>query len=255
MPRISLVIPAFNEEHYLPQLLKSIALARQRYELGADEIEVIVADNASTDRTAEIARASGCCVVRVEKRAIAAARNGGAGVATGQILAFVDADSQIHPDTFNAIERTLASDRVVVGATSVRYDRMSPGIAFTTFAAVTLFQVTGLDAGVVFCRLADWQAVGGYNEDQLWFADAQFLMALKRLGRTRGQGFARAKGARAITSSRKYDRLGDWHVFTNLLPCGLAGLLFNRPAFGRLVRSYWYGDRGDDIDSRRGSRG
>jgi glycosyltransferase involved in cell wall biosynthesis len=243
MPRISLVIPAFNEEHYLPLLLDSIHSARQRYEVGFDEVEIIVADNASTDGTARLARARGCRVVQVEKRAIAAARNAGARIATGQILAFVDADSQIHPDTFNAIERTLTSDRVVVGATSVRYSRMSAGIAFTTLVAITFFQLAGLDAGVVFCRRADWQAVGGYNEDRLWLEDAEFLIALKRLGRTRGQRFARTKGVRAITSARKYDRLGDWHVFTHLLPRVVASLLFSRFACRRSVRSYWYEDR------------
>jgi glycosyltransferase involved in cell wall biosynthesis len=243
VPRISLVIPAFNEERYLPLLLDSVDSARRRYEAGFDAVEIIIADNASTDGTADLARASGCYVVQAEKRAIAAARNAGARIATGQILAFVDADSQIHPDTFNVIERTLASDRVVVGATTARYSRMSPGIAFTMLIATTLFQFTGLDTGVVFCRHADWQAVGGYDEDRLWFEDAQFLMALKRLGRTRGQRFARAQGACVITSARKYDRLGDWHVFTNLLPRGFACLLFNRPAFARLVRSYWYEDR------------
>jgi len=113
----------------------------------------------------------------------------GGRVATGQILAFVDADSQIHPDTFNVTERTLESDRVVVGATSVRYSRMSPGIACTSLVVITFFQLTGLDAGVVFCRRADWQTVGGYNEDRLWAEDAEFLIALKRLGRTRGQCF------------------------------------------------------------------
>lgn len=243
MPRISLVIPAFNEEHYLPLLLDSIDSARQRYEAGPGEVEIIVADNASTDGTAGLARARGCRVVHVEKRAIAAARNGGARVATGQILAFVDADSQIHPDTFNAIERTLASDRVVVGATSARFSRMSPGIALTTLVGITLLRLAGLDIGVVFCRRADWEGVGGYNEDRLWAEDAEFLIALKRLGRTRGQRFARAKGARAITSARKFDRLGDWHAFTILMLRGFAWLLFNRPAYGRLVRSYWYEDR------------
>jgi len=243
MPRISLVIPAFNEEHYLPRLLQSVDSARQRYQAGANEVEVIVADNASTDSTASLARARGCRVVEVEKRAIAAARNGGARVATGQVLAFIDADSEIHPDTFNAIDRTLASGRVVVGATTVRYNRLSPGIALTTIVALTFFRLTGLDAGVVFCRRSDWQAVGGYEEDRRWLEDAWFLTALKRLGRTRGQHFARARGARAITSTRKYDQLGDWHLFTHLLPRGLARLAFDRPGFARLVESYWYEDR------------
>src|SRR6266478_218734 len=91
--RQTLVIPAHNEEALLPRLLDTVEVARARYSLGADAIEVIVADNASTDRTAGIATARGCRVVSVAKRAIAAARNGGAGCAQSPILAFVDADT------------------------------------------------------------------------------------------------------------------------------------------------------------------
>jgi glycosyltransferase involved in cell wall biosynthesis len=242
LPRISLVIPAYNEEHFLALLLDSIDASRQQYQAGADQIEVIVADNRSTDGTADLARARGCRVVRVDKRSIAAARNGGARMATGEIVAFVDADSQIHPDTFNAIERTLKLGRVIVGATGARFSRRSLGIIFTTLCALICFQLTGFDTGVVFCRRADWETVGGYNEERLWADDAGFLITLKRLGRTRGQRFARAKGAVTITSARKFDRYGDWHVFTILLP-SFVQLIFNRSGLHQFVHSYWYGDR------------
>ena len=53
--RFSVIIPAYNEEQYLPRLLKSIEVARANYSGGRDEIEVIVADNDSSDRTAEVA--------------------------------------------------------------------------------------------------------------------------------------------------------------------------------------------------------
>ena len=105
MPDISLVIPAYNEATCLPRLLDTIAAARDRYKGGRDAIEVIVADNGSTDDTAAIAKARGCVVAPVAKRMIAASRNGGAAAATAPILCFVDADMQIHPDTFNAIAR------------------------------------------------------------------------------------------------------------------------------------------------------
>jgi len=57
MPDLSLVIPAYNEASCLPRLLDTIDAARQRYAGGAGAIEVIVADNSSTDDTAAIARA------------------------------------------------------------------------------------------------------------------------------------------------------------------------------------------------------
>ena len=55
--RQTLVIPAHNEEALLPRLLDTVEVARARYSFGAGAIEVIVADNASTDRTAGIAAA------------------------------------------------------------------------------------------------------------------------------------------------------------------------------------------------------
>ena len=106
-PRISLIIPARNESLWLPSLLDSVDVATARYCRGPGAVEVIVADNVSTDETAEIARSRGCRVVSVEKRVIGAVRNGGARAAAGEIFAFVDADSRIHPATFDVIDRCL----------------------------------------------------------------------------------------------------------------------------------------------------
>ena len=81
MPAISIVVPAYNEATLLPRLLDTIDIARDRFEGGRDQIEVIVADNGSTDETGAIARARGCLVAPVSKRVIGASRNGGASLA------------------------------------------------------------------------------------------------------------------------------------------------------------------------------
>jgi len=86
---VSVVIPAHNEEIYLLSCLESIK--NQDY---AGEYEVIVVDNASTDNTAQIARDWGAKVVYEAKRSPACARQKGAEVATGKIIAFIDADTQ-----------------------------------------------------------------------------------------------------------------------------------------------------------------
>ncbi len=249
MPKISLVIPAFNEESYLPALLDSVDVARARYPGGDGQVEVIVANNSSTDRTAEIAQARGCRVASVAKPAIAASRNGGAHMATGGIVAFIDADCTIHPETFNVIDRTMASRRVVAGATGARFSRWSLGIGLTTLLGETLFRIANLDIGVVFCRRDDWAAVGGYNEDLLCAEDVEFLVALKNLGKKRGQRFVRVKGARAVTSARKFDTRGEWHYFRMGPPTALYAMLFDRPALQRkvgaeLINEYWYDVRG-----------
>src|SRR3990170_2913979 len=177
-PRLSLVIPARNEERYLPRLLDSVDAARERYRAGREAVEVIVADNVSTYSTAAIARGRGCRVVTVEKRVIGAVRNGGARSARGAMLAFVDADTRIHPETFNAIEEALEGGWVVAGATGGGLER--------------------------------W-ATGGYSEERLFAEDVEFLWAMKRLGRSRGQRLARLRSVKATASVRKFDHYGDWH--------------------------------------------
>jgi glycosyltransferase involved in cell wall biosynthesis len=240
--RFSLIIPAYNEELYLPRLLETVSLARSRYHGGAGAIEVIVADNNSTDATAALAQKWNCRVATVEKRVIAAARNGGAQVAQGEVLCFVDADSRIHPDTFNAIDAALAGGKVIGGATGGRFERKSLGIGLTWMMFSPLILILGLDTGVVFCRRDDYDAVGGYNEERLFAEDVQFLMDLKRLGRPRGQRFERVTSAPVILSTRKFDKYGDWHSLKAFLSFPYWHL-FSRCSLDGFVKTYWYQDR------------
>ncbi len=241
MPRISLVIPAWNENAYLPRLLDSVELARERYSEGASAIEVIVADNLSTDATAEIAARRHCRVVRVEKRVIAAARNGGAAIATGELLCFVDADMRIHPETFNELDAVMKSGRFVAGASGVRLERLSLGIVVTWCLMMPMVVLFKMDTGVVFCRREDFLAVGGYNEDRFFAEDVDFLMKLRAHGMRSGRKLVRLRRSKAIASTRKFDKHGDWHYLTNLLR--LVPLMVRSPtATTEWARKYWYED-------------
>jgi glycosyltransferase involved in cell wall biosynthesis len=237
-PRFSLVIPSFNEEKYLPRLLDSVDRARASYGPGAANIEVIVADNGSTDRTAEIASARGCRVARVEKRVIAASRNGGASIARGEILCFTDADGQIHPRTFDEIDAALLSGRVVGGATGVTMERWSVGVAVTFALLVPFVWLTGFDTGVVFCRREDFETIGGYDERLRLAEDVKFLFELRRLGRKRGERLARVTSAKGVASTRKFDDHGDWHYFT-VMAKALPTLL-GRASAVEWIERYWY---------------
>jgi glycosyltransferase involved in cell wall biosynthesis len=241
-PRFSLVIPAYNEAAWLATLLDTVDAARHQYRGGGDAIEVIVADNASTDATAVIARERGCRVAYVEKRAIAAARNGGAAIAKGEIVCFIDADSRIHPETFNAIDDVMLSGRVIVGTSTVHPDRWSIGLWATWLLGLLISYCIGVDAGVVFCRRVDFAAIGGYEESLMYAEDIQLLIDLKKLGRTRGQRFARAKGCRAITSTRKFDKHGDWHFFTRM-PRVAFWMMRDKSRVEKFTKAYWYEDR------------
>jgi glycosyltransferase involved in cell wall biosynthesis len=237
--RFSVVVPAYNEAELLPRLLGTLAAAANRYAGGATQVEVIVADNASTDATASLAAQHGCRVARVEKRMIAAARNGGARLARGEVLCFVDADMQVHPETFNVIDRALACGRAVAGATGVTSERWSPGIVVTWAIMLPMVWLSGMDTGVVFCRRADFDLIGGYREDRLYAEDVVFLLALKSLGWKTGRRLVRPSGARAIVSARKFDQHGDWHMLFKLGWMCVNQLIAPGKA-ERTARAYWY---------------
>ena len=249
VPRFSLIIPAYNEEAYLPALLNSVHKARTEYAGGPDEIEVVVVDNASTDATADLARSGGCRVIREDRRIIATVRNTGAQNARGQVFVFVDADNLMHPDTFNAVDRSLATGKVIAGASGVKMQRMSLGIAVTYALMVPLVWLTHMDTGVVFCRREDFEAIGGYNENRLFAEDVQLLWDLMRLGRKRGQKLFRMTSAKAIFSTRKFDKYGDWHYLSMTLRM-LYGLFFSRSSLNAFVRKYWYGSQRSKPDQK-----
>ena len=238
-PSISLVIPAYNEEILLPRLLKSVRTACEVFagRFGGS-VEVIVADNTSTDGTAEVARTFGCRVVAVERRVIAAARNGGARVASAPVIAFVDADLQIHPDTFVRIHEAMSSGQCIAGATGWRFERSSPGLRATELVTRLVTRVLHVDGGVVFCSRDAFDAVSGYNEARNVGEDVQFLLDLRRFGKSQGGIVLLSIGAVAIVSTRKWDIHGDWHMF--FMPYWP---IIQRRSMSAVVQDYWYRER------------
>lgn len=107
---ISIVIPAFNEEKYISACLKSIAASKCK-----NVIETIVVDNASTDRTATVARNfPGVTVVREKKKGTSAARQRGFSTARGDIVAFVDADTQVSAEWFTLALKEFRKNKSMV---------------------------------------------------------------------------------------------------------------------------------------------
>jgi glycosyltransferase involved in cell wall biosynthesis len=93
--RLSFVIPAYNEEAYLPACLESILAQTQT--LG-NAIEIIVVNNASTDRTREVALGyPGVRVVDEPRKGLTFARQAGFAASTGELIANVDSDSRLTP--------------------------------------------------------------------------------------------------------------------------------------------------------------
>ena len=220
-------------------MLKSIEIARANYSGGRNQIEILVADNASTDRTAEVAAACGARVVHVAKRRIGAARNGGARASTGEILCFIDADSAVHPQTFDAIDLVMKTGKYVWGVTGATMERMSFPLFITYWMFLPMVLLTGLDIGLSFCRREDFEAVGGYDESRLYAEDVKFPWALKRLGRARGQRTVRLPQVKALGCTRKFDQFGDWHYFWMLGHVFKSLLTWNWHD-EKLADRYWY---------------
>jgi len=106
-PAITVIIPAYNEEKYLPKTLESL----KRLDRTPDE--VIVVDGGSTDNTAHVARKHGANVIIVPHRGIGFARQQGLKKATGDIVAYTDADTVVPNDWLVKIEETLEKPGVV----------------------------------------------------------------------------------------------------------------------------------------------
>ena len=107
--KISFVIPAYNEENYIGKTIE--AILRQPSELVK---EIIVADNNSTDKTAEIAGGySKVKVIRAKNSGTNWARQTGLEIATGEIIAFIDADTQVTPGWSEKVIKILSSPKVV----------------------------------------------------------------------------------------------------------------------------------------------
>lgn len=110
MKSISVIIPAYNEEKYIAACLESVVT------YAPDNVcEIIVVDNASTDSTSQIAASfPGVTVVHEPKKGLTAARQCGFQSSTGDLLAFVDADSRVHKGWFERINKEFAKDDTLV---------------------------------------------------------------------------------------------------------------------------------------------
>jgi CDP-glycerol glycerophosphotransferase len=107
MPLVSIVVPVYNVETYLDECLESVA--RQT----AGDLEVVMVDDGSTDRSADMAagwadRDPRFRLVSQENRGLGGARNTGAREATGELLMFVDSDDVLPPDAVEHLSTALA---------------------------------------------------------------------------------------------------------------------------------------------------
>lgn len=206
-----------------------------------EPFEVVVADDASTDRTAEIARHHGARVVSVNHRQIAATRNAGAHAATGEMLIFVDADTVV---TEAAVRAAVAAMRggAAGGGCATRFDGRIPAYARLLLAtAIPLYRQMGLAAGCfLFCTRGAFQATGGFDERMFGAEEVAMSRSLARQGR-----FVVLR-EHVTTSGRKLRAYSARELLGLLARLALSGPSSVRQREGL---DMWYGDRRPDPEA------
>lgn len=208
--KFSVIVPAHNEERFLPQCLNAIERAARSHNA---EIEIIVVLNRCTDGTGRIAEEHGAKTIIEDRRNLAAIRNAGVRGANHDVIVTVDADSVVSENLFAEIERALESGRYVGGGVKVIPERRSLGIALTHALLWLVLFFTGLGGGVYWCRKEDFWAVDGFNEEMPFGEDLDFAKRLKAHGKKTGRRFTTLRKASIVTSCRKLDTFGDWLFF------------------------------------------
>ena len=210
---ISIIIPAHNEEKYLPGCLDSIARAAGYC---GEAVEIVLASNRSYDATEAIAKGAGAKIVIENDKNLAKVRNAGVNAATGDIIITIDADSRMPEDALRKIKQYLSDDKIIGGVVDIKLDRYSFPLRFTQMLLNIVFFFTGLGGGMFWIRKADFYTAGGFNEKLKLAEDLDFAKQVIKLARKTKRKFIRKSGITITTSTRKFDKLGDWYFLKSM---------------------------------------
>lgn len=213
-PVISVIIPAYNEAKYLPRTLEAVHRAADKL---ASPVEIIVADNLSTDNTAVIAREYGATVVTATIKCISAVRNAGANAAGGRILVFCDADNRISPNLLLTIKRSMDTGRYAGGGVAnVQMNRLSIGTFLFNMLPLWCCAIFLRTSMVVFYATREaFDAIGQFDETKLMAEDYNFAQRLRKWGKAHGLRYKNIYRGHVVVSTRKYDEHGDFFLIMN----------------------------------------
>ncbi len=217
--KLSIIIPAYNEEKLIGRCVASVfaALRAVRDMAVGDtpvgdmvaDTEVIVADNNSTDATADLARSAGARVVHEPVQQIARARNAGAAEAGGDWFLFIDADSILHADSLTDMLEHIESGRYVGGGCILGMnDTPAVGHFAAGFWNVVSRTFTVAAGSFVFCRSDAFREIGGFDETLYAAEELALTNSLNRWGLSASGGrrlkFVILRKQRHISSGRKF---------------------------------------------------
>ena len=215
---LSIIIPAFNEERLIMHCLDSVAESLAANQKPGFTAEIIVVDNNSTDKTAELATQAAAKVVFEPINQIGRARNSGATVATGEWLLFVDADSLLNPGMVADILNMIESGQYV-GCGSVMH---MPNLPWWGKAAIQLWTIFSVvfhwaSGALVVCRADAFREVGGFNQELFAADEIDLSQLLKKWGRKHGLKFTILTRHPLVTSPRKVQLYSGWEIVSQIL--------------------------------------
>jgi uncharacterized protein len=226
--KISVIIPALNEGAALAACLLA----------GSGSVEWILADGGSRDRTAEVAAAKGCLVC-VSAPGRARQMNAGAGVASGEILLFLHADTRLPEDWAVHVQNILSEPGIIAGAFRLKIDAPIPGLRIIERVANWRSRRWHLPFGdqAIFLRADDFRAVGGFPDLPI-MEDVELIRRLRRHGRI---GIAAVP---VVTSARRWQNRGLWK--TTLLNQAYLAAYYLGVSPSR-IHGWYYGGNGSRL--------
>lgn len=217
---LSIVIPAWNEEKYLPILLECIN--QQAYK----DYEIIVADAASTDNTPKIARRYGCKIVKGGMPAVG--RNNGAKAAKGEILLFLDADVQFDEnfimksiDEFKRRKLDVAGVYITPSSRKI-IDKIYLGIFNCCIFVTQLFYSSAFGGGI-FCKKWLHKKVSGFDDTIILGEDTDYVRRCAKFGK-----FRIMNNVKIYFSMRRFDKEGRIKLGFRYLLATLYSLSFSK---------------------------
>jgi len=199
--KLSIIIPTYNEEEYLPDLLKSI----QRQDF--NDYEVIVADSHSTDNTVDIAKSFGCHVVPGGLPGIG--RNNGAKVAKGEILLFIDSDCVLTDNYLSSAIEEFELYNIGIAITQIIpleksfISILSHEVANYMTKQISKYKPHGAGCYGIFTYRSLHEKVGGFDESVDFGEDTDYIERIGKISR-----FRVLENPRLLVSTRRLEEEG-----------------------------------------------
>lgn len=179
----SIIIPAYNEEKSLPGCLESL----KNQNLPANDFEVIVIDNGSTDQTPNIVKNYGATLIVNKEKNVSGLRNLGAQMAQGEVLAFIDADCTAASNWLTAASKYINNEKVSAwgGVPGVPDDATWVQKSWYNLRKKTekVLAVEWLESMNLFVRKSTFLNLGGFNESLVTCEDVDFSYRLGEQGK------------------------------------------------------------------------